>query len=76
MNTLRENINLKPESVRLLKSAGATLVLLYLAAILLYYTAGHALDFHFSVLAAQQLALGLRGGFGLLCLGLLFLECR
>ncbi|MCL2446119.1 MAG: hypothetical protein FWD06_05080 [Oscillospiraceae bacterium] len=76
MKTLRENINLKPESVRLLKRGGTTLVLLYLAAILLYFTAGHVLDFQFSVMAAQQLALGLRGGFALLCLGVLFLECR
>lgn len=76
MKTLRENINLNPESVRLLKYGGATLVLLYMLAILFYITAGHAFDFHFSVIATQQLALGLRGGFALLCLGVLFLECR
>ncbi|MCL2195620.1 MAG: hypothetical protein FWB76_06680 [Oscillospiraceae bacterium] len=76
MKTLCESIKLKPESVRLLKCGGAALVLLYLAAILLYSTAGHVLDFHFSVMATQQLALGLRGGFALLCLGVLFLECR
>jgi len=76
MNTLRENINLKPESVRLLKYGGAVLALLYLAAILLYLTAGHLLDFQFSITAAQQLALGLRGGFALLCLAVLCTECR
>ncbi|MCL2530601.1 MAG: hypothetical protein FWE40_00390 [Oscillospiraceae bacterium] len=74
MKTLRESITLKPESIRLLKPGGAALVLLFLAATLLYSTAGHMLDFQFSMMAAQQLALGLRGGFALLCLGVLFLE--
>ena len=67
---------LKPETIGLIKAATLIITALYATSVLLYYAAGGALDFHLALIWSERLALGLRAGFGLLCLGLLAMECR
>jgi len=67
---------LKPESIQLIKAAALLMTGLYAVALLLYYAAGAELDYHAALIWSERLAVGLRSGFGLLCLGLLVMECR
>jgi len=48
----------------------------YAAALLLYRYAGILLDYQLALVLSERLALGLRAGFGLLCLGFLLMECK
>ena len=67
---------LKPETLRLLRLAGAAMALFYAAVLLFYRCAGTALDYQLAMIVSERLAAGLRAGFGLLCLGFLVIECR
>ena len=74
---LREALReLKPETRRLLRLAAPLLLALYCCAVLLYATAGYAVEYQLAMQAAQHLSTGLKSGFGVLCLGFLLLECR
>ena len=67
---------LKPETIGLLKAGALLMTLLYAASVLLYAMAGSTLDFQLALIWSEQLATGLRAGFGLLCVGLLAMEVR
>ena len=73
---MKMDITLKPETTRLLQSAGVLIITLYAAVVLLYAMAGTVLDFQQALVWAEQLSLGLRAGIGWLVLGVLFMECR
>ncbi|MDR2687318.1 MAG: hypothetical protein LBB75_06155, partial [Oscillospiraceae bacterium] len=62
-------INLKPETRRLLRRSGVVMTVCYAAALLLYRYAGVLLDYQLALILSERLAVGLRAGFGLLCLG-------
>jgi len=68
--------NLKPETLRLLRLAGLAMALCYAAVLLFYRLAGTALDYQLAMIVSERLAIGLRAGFGLLCLGFLVMECK
>lgn len=67
---------LKPETKRLLALSGLALALCYALSAALYCLAGTALDYQLALIWSERLAAGLRAGFGLLCIGFLFMECR
>jgi len=46
----------------------------YAASLLLYRYAGVLLDYQLALVLSERLSLGIRAGFGLLCLGFLVLE--
>ena len=69
-------IELKPETVRLLRLAGIAMAVCYAAALLLYRYAGVHLDYQLALIFSERLVVGLRAGFGLLCLGFLLMECK
>jgi len=69
-------MSLKPETKRLLRRAGAVMAVCYAAALLLYRYAGVLLDYQLALVLSERLAVGLRGGFGLLCLGFLLMEYK
>ncbi|MCL2298550.1 MAG: hypothetical protein FWC27_00180 [Firmicutes bacterium] len=48
----------------------------YAAALLFYRYAGVLLDYQLALVVSQRLAMGLRTGFGFLCLGFLLMECK
>jgi len=66
--------SLKPETLRLLQFAGIAMALCYATALLLYRYAGTALDYQLALILSERLTMGLRAGFGLLCLGFLVME--
>ena len=68
--------SLKPETRRLLRRSGIVMAACYAAALLLYRYAGILLDYQLALVLSERLALGLRAGFGLLCLGFLLMECK
>ncbi len=67
---------LKPETRRLLRLALPLLLALYACAVFIYAVAGSTENYQLAMLAAQHLTIGLKSAFGVLCLGLLFFECR
>jgi hypothetical protein len=67
---------LKPETNRMLQLFCAIFVSLYLAAVLTYGLAGIALDYQLGLLVSEHLAKGLKAGFGIACVGFLFMECK
>ena len=67
-------LSLKPETLRLLRLAGIAMALCYAAALLFYRCAGTLLDYQLAMIVSERLAIGLRAGFGLLCLGFLVME--
>jgi len=67
-------LGLKPETIRLLRLAGIAMALCYAAALLFYRQAGISLDYQLAMILSERLAIGLRAGFGLLCLGFLVME--
>lgn len=69
-------IALKPETKQLLHRAWIVLAVCYAAALLLYRFAGVLLDYQLALILSERLSLGIRAGFGLLCLGFLFMECK
>jgi len=72
----RIKTSFKPETRRLLRRSGIVMAVCYAAALLLYRYAGLLLDYQLALVLSERLAVGLRGGFGLLCLGFLFMECK
>jgi len=72
LTNLRQN--LKPETLRLLRLAGIAMALCYTAALLFFRYAGVLLDYQLAMIVSERLAIGLRAGFGLLCLGFLVME--
>jgi len=48
----------------------------YAAALLFYRYAGILLDYQLALVLSERLTVGLRAGFGLLCLGFLLMECK
>lgn len=73
---LKQKIELKPETKQLLKLAAIVLVISYVVSMLLYHTAGVAVDYQLAMALSERLAMGIRTGFGLLCIGFLILECK
>ena len=71
-----QNYTLKRETIGLLGRAGMVLAMCYALAIALYYLAGTALDYQLALIFSERMAAGLRAGFGLLCIGFLFMECK
>ena len=67
---------LQPETVRMLKRAALLMSAIYALSLLLYRGAGTLLDYQAALVLSERLAAGLRAGFGLLCLGFLFMECK
>ena len=73
----KKSITLKPETRRLLGRAGLVLAVCYAMAIALYIFAGKApFGYQLALILSERMAAGLRAGFGLLCIGFLFMECR
>jgi len=68
--------SLKPETKRLLRLSGVAMAACYAAALLFYRYAGVLLDYQLALVVSQRLAMGLRTGFGFLCLGFLLMECK
>ena len=66
--------SLKPETRSLLRRSGAVMTVCYAASLLLYRYAGVLLDYQLALVLSERLSLGIRAGFGLLCLGFLVLE--
>ena len=66
--------SLKPETTRLLRLAGIVMALCYAASLLFYQCAGTSMDYQLAMIISERLAIGLRAGFGLLCLGFLVME--
>ncbi|MDR1928004.1 MAG: hypothetical protein LBQ33_05130 [Oscillospiraceae bacterium] len=73
---MEEFRSLKPETKRLLRSAPLLLLILYLFAALLLFSAGSVVEYQAALIYSQSLATGIKAGFGLLCIGLLVLECK
>ena len=73
---IQQKYTLKPETVRLLKRAALLLSALYALSLLLFCAAGTLLDYQVALVLSERLAAGLKAGFGLLCLGFLFMECK
>jgi len=69
-------MSLKPETRRLLRRSGVVMTVCYAAALLLYRYAGILLDYQLALILSERLAVGLRAGFGLLCLGFLLMEYK
>ena len=70
----KDKLSLKPETLRLLRLAGIAMALCYAAALLFYQCAGTSMDYQLAMIVSERLAIGLRAGFGLLCLGFLVME--
>lgn len=75
LSTLK-TAQLKPETRQLLKRSWLVLCLCYAAALLIYRFAGAGLEYQQALILSEGLATGIRGGFGLLCLGFLLMECK
>ena len=74
--TTKIKSSLKPETRRLLRRSGIVMAVCYAAALLLYRYAGVLLDYQLALVLSERLTVGLRAGFGLLCLGFLLMECK
>ena len=72
----KTKMSLKPETKRLLRRSGIVMAACYAAALLFYRYAGVLLDYQIALIVSERLAMGLRAGFGLLCLGFLLMECN
>lgn len=66
--------SLKPETGRLLRRSAIVLAVCYFVALLLYRYAGVWLDYQTALVLSERLSMGIRTGFGLLCLGFLVME--
>ena len=75
MKTLQQ-YKIKPETKALLGKAAPVLALCYGASAALYLLAGVVLDYQLALIWSERLAAGMRGGFGLLCVGFLVMECK
>jgi len=71
-----QSYSLKPETRSLLERAGLVLAACYALAVALYCLAGSTADYQQALIFSESMAMGLRTGFGLLCLGFLFMECK
>jgi len=69
-------LKMKPETRLLLLRSGIVMALCYAAALLFYRYAGVLLDYQLALILSERLTMGLRTGFGLLCLGFLVMECK
>ena len=67
---------LKPETISLLKRATLLLCAFYALALVLFGAAGKLLDYQTALVWSERLMAGVRAGFGVLCLGFLFMECK
>lgn len=74
--TTKIKSSLKPETRGLLRRSGIVITVCYAAALLLYRYAGVLLDYQLALVLSERLTVGLRAGFGLLCLGFLLMECK
>jgi len=72
--TTKTKLSLRPETLRLLRLAGIAMALCYAVALLFYRYAGVLLDYQLAMIVSERLSIGLRAGFGLLCLGFLVME--
>ena len=75
-NTQTIDCRLKPETKSMLGRGGALLAAFYGAAAALQLLAGVVLDYQLALIWSERLAAGMRGGFGLLCIGFLVMECK
>ena len=67
---------LKPETWRMIKAFLGIFFLVYLASAVSFFLAGTAWEYQLGLIVSERLAKGLRSGFGIFCLGLLFMECK
>ena len=72
----KKTFSLKPETIGLLKWAALVMTALYGLSLLFYQGAGTLTDYQTAMIISEKLAEGLRAGFGLLCLGLIFMESK
>ena len=75
-NLAEPRLKLKPETRRMLKAFCWVFFPLYAVAVLAFGLAGRTFDYQAALFVSEHLARGLRVGFGLLCLGVLFMECK
>ncbi|MCL2107667.1 MAG: hypothetical protein FWH26_11510 [Oscillospiraceae bacterium] len=68
---------LKPETIRMLKTVSLLLAALYILALAIY-AAGNLgwLEYQLSMMLSEQLVMGFRRGFGMLCIGFLLAEAK
>ncbi|MDR0531504.1 MAG: hypothetical protein LBG83_05505 [Oscillospiraceae bacterium] len=76
MKAILAKLDLKPETGRLLRHCAALIVLLYTAAVLFFAFAGRGLDYQQGLIVSRSLMRGLKAGFGLLCIGVMLMECK